>query len=109
MSIYIKMDMPETGLYLLSVDNNGTDKVIFTVADQTHSGKIIPKYVGEAITVPSHGRLKDIDALEERGADVHQDIECCGFVEDTVWGFSYEMLEEAETIIPADPAEEGDA
>lgn len=65
MSILIKgMEMPETGTYVLSVDYTDKDKTIFTIAEHTHSGKIIIRYVGEAVSVPTpHGRLIDADAL----------------------------------------------
>lgn len=62
MNILIKgIEMPKTGVYVLSVDNTGKDKTIFTIAEHTHSGKIIPRYVGEAVLVPSYGRLIDAD------------------------------------------------
>ena len=32
---------------------------------------------------------------------MYQDIWHCGYVEDTIWGFSHEMIESANTIIPA--------
>lgn len=55
-----------------------------------------------AVQLPPHGRLIDADALENEGADVHQDIEYCGYVEDTIYGFSQEMIENAPTILPAE-------
>ena len=55
-----------------------------------------------AIHVPDHGGLIDVDELEEEGADVHEDVICCGYVEDTIWGFSYDMVRNAPTVIPAD-------
>ena len=57
-----------------------------------------------AIPVPDHGRLIDADALEDEGADVHEDVICCGYVEDTIWGFSHDMVRNAPTVIPADNA-----
>lgn len=53
------------------------------------------------VPVPPHGRLIDADALEKDGADIHEDVVCCGYVEDSIWGFSHEMIENAPTIIPA--------
>ena len=64
MEIYIKdMEMPKTGIYVLGVDNTDIDKTIFMVATHTSSGKIIVKYVGEAVPVLPRGRLKDADVL----------------------------------------------
>lgn len=64
MSVLIKdMEMPKTGAYVLSVDNMGIDKTIFIVAIHTSSGKIIVKYVGEAVPILPRGRLKDADVL----------------------------------------------
>ena len=67
MSILIKgIDMPKTGVYVLSVDNTGKDKTIFTIAEHTHSGKIIPRHVGEALPVPPHGDLIERKPLEKK-------------------------------------------
>lgn len=51
-----------------------------------------------------HGRLGDLDALESEGADL-----CCdnGYYGSTEWGFSYEMIENAPTIIEAEGKEDG--
>lgn len=65
MGVYIKgMEMPTTGVYILSIDNTGKDKTIFTIAEHTNSGKIIPCHVGEAVSLPPHGRLGDLDYLK---------------------------------------------
>lgn len=62
MSILIKgMEMLKTGVYILSIDNTGKDKTIFTIAEHTNSGKIILCHVGEVVSVPKHGRLIDAD------------------------------------------------
>ena len=64
MSILIKdMEMPKTVIYVLGVNNTGIDKTVFMVATHTSSGKIIVKYVGEAVPVLPRGRLKDADVL----------------------------------------------
>ena len=55
----------------------------------------------EAVELPDHGDLIDRAELERKGADMYQDIWHCGYVEDTIWGFSHEMIESANTIIPA--------
>lgn len=92
MSILIKgMEMPETGCYILSVDNTGKDKTIFTIAEHTHSGKIIPRHVGEAFPVPPHGRLIDADALMR---DIRQNSE--SYFAD---GFAREWVDKQPTII----------
>lgn len=104
MSIIIKgMEMPKTGVYVLSVDNTGKDKTIFTIAEHTHSGKIIPRHVGEAVSIPPHGRLIDADALiaqfKEMGLGNNSLIE---------WFFAdgvYTVIDCAPTIIEAE--EEG--
>ncbi len=90
MSILIKgMEMPKDGCH----------HTICIYADGTVStgGRV---YM--ATPVPPHGRPIDADALEYEGADVHEDIMCCGYAEDAVWGFSHEMIRNAPTIIPAD-------
>lgn len=51
-----------------------------------------------------HGRLIDADALENKGADV-----CCseGYYGSDIWGFSYEMIDDAPTIIEAEGKDDG--
>ena len=51
------------------------------------------------VSVPPHGRLIDADALENKGADV-----CCsgGYYGSDIWGFSYDMIDDALTIIEAE-------
>lgn len=52
MGVIIKgIEMPETGVYILSVDNSNRDKTIFTIAEHTQSGKIIVRHVGEAVPI----------------------------------------------------------
>lgn len=65
---YIKnMEMPTTGLYIVSVDNTGgKDKTVMTVERMMGNRDrrmIIGAY--ELIPVPDHGRLIDADALED--------------------------------------------
>jgi hypothetical protein len=97
MSIIIKgMKMPKTGVYVLSVDNTGKDKTIFTIAEHTHSGKIIPRHVGEAVPVPPHGRLIDADALKVRMPTIGDE-----------YLYAREMIDEAPTIIEAEEEDNG--
>jgi hypothetical protein len=53
-----------------------------------------------------HGRLIDVDALKEEGADIHMDYVCDGYVEDTTWGYSDDLLDSQPTIIEAEGSEE---
>ena len=55
------------------------------------------------VEVPTpHGRLIDADALKEEGADIHMDYVCDGYVEDTTWGYSDDLLDSQPTIIEAE-------
>lgn len=95
------MEMPETGVYILSVDKTDADAAIFTVSEQTNSGKIIPKHVGEAVTIQPHGSLKDADAFEKHMSDtVMGDIRGYPYDGDT-WDLAFSWLDHAKTIIPA--------
>lgn len=96
MGIYITgMEMPEFGEKIIVLTSSGYVENV--------SGQVIEGV--EAVPVPSHGRLIDADALEEDGADIHEDVVYCGYVEDSIWGFSHEMIENAPTIIPAEEGE----
>lgn len=109
MGVYIKMNMPDPGLYLLdvslrhNVDNDSIGKVIFTVSEQTNSGKIIPRFVGEAIAVSPHGDLVDVDALEVVAYE-----NTAGFEDTFDDGVKYalELMDQAKTVIPADRGED---
>ena len=101
MGLYIPgMKMPPKGKRLFVAVNGCGDVYLIT-----SGAEIITKYQPsvKAVELPPHGRLIDADALENEGADVHQDIEYCGYIEDTIYGYSHEMIENAPTIIPADP------
>ena len=93
MSVYIKgMEMPRTGLYLISVDNtDGKDKTVITAmkANDKSGMNIIGSY--ELIPVPYHRRLIDADALASM-YDPNEDF-----------GKSVrDMIEDCPTIIPAE-------
>ena len=91
MSILIKgMDMPNDGGITVNIYADG---VVTYYSGET---------IGEAVSIPPHGRLIDADALEDEGADVHEDIMCGDYVEDAIWGFSHYMIRNAPTIIPAE-------
>lgn len=61
------------------------------------------------VEVPTpHGRLIDADALKQEGADVHMDYVCDGYVEDTTWGYSDDLLDSQPTIIEAEGSEDED-
>lgn len=66
MSVYIKgMEMPQTGLYFVSVDNtNGHDKTVVTV-ERMLGNRDVRQIVGsfELLPVQPHGRLIDADAV----------------------------------------------
>lgn len=54
------------------------------------------------VEIPPHGRLIDADALKNDGADVHMDFLCDGYVEDTIWGYSDDLIDKQPTIIEAE-------
>ena len=94
MGIYIKdMDMPKDG-EMLCINIYPDGKVCINLDLEC-------KQIATAVSVPKHGRLIDADALEDEGADVHEDVMCCGYVEDAIWGFSHDMIHNAPTVIPA--------
>ena len=94
------MEMPQTGLYFVSVDNtNGRDKTVVAV-ERMIGNRDVRQIVGlfELIPVPPHGRLIDADAI-------------CADIDEKRPGRSYEdawaltVIDAAPTIIPA--SEEG--
>lgn len=94
MAIYIEnLDLPKDRFYPIHA-------TIYADGTVT-TGHGIGESVKEAVPVPPHGRLIDADVLEDEGADVHEDVMCCGYVEDTIWGFSHDRIRNAPTIIPA--------
>lgn len=93
MGVYIRgMEMPTTGLYIVGIDNaNGRDKTVVTV-ERMLCIRDIRQIVGsfELISVPSHGRLIDADAL----IAAHEQV-CSRSMK-----FNLDL---APTIIPAEP------
>ena len=112
MSIFLP-GLPElpTGLYFLIVDNSQKDKTVYTIGRHLrHSPPNFEMirgldifYSGQPVSVPQgHGRLIDADELIAKGTDVRDTwVENDGR-EDTVRGFSLDMLDHAPTIIPAE-------
>ncbi len=98
MSILIKgMEMPiEKSAFVLVIHPDG---VITTVT----SGKELPY---KAVPVPPHGRLGDLDALKAKAIERSEKCGVCVNVLDKV--ITAYDIETAPTIIPADPAEEGE-
>ena len=94
MSILIKgVEMPTgCGALTLNVWSDGQVEIFDTDGEWKTS---------EAVPVPPHGDLIDRDALVKAGEDIH---ETDGY--ESVWGFSYDMIRNAPTIIEA---EEGEA
>ena len=96
MEIFIKgVDMPREGTVLV-IDSAGQ---VWSNEWPTRGYTRLDGVT--AVPVPPHGRLIDADALEKDGVDIHEDVVCCGYVEDSIWGFSHEMIENAPTIIQA--------
>lgn len=101
MSLYIPgMEMPKTGTYILSVDNSGTEKSVFTIANRGAGGNIVVHQISEAIPVPPHGRLIDADKLEKEGWSLrrylHSKDGCC---------IEAILINKLPTIIPAEEGE----
>jgi len=100
MSVLIKgMEMPTScGFCPFKYRTMEGDECMFGVAYTTYQSR--PKDC-PLILVPPHGRLIDADALLNEGADL-----ClCEYDHENTWGFSYDMINDAPTIIPA--SEEG--
>lgn len=101
------MEMPQTGLYFVSVDNTGgRDKTVFTVERMVGNrdmGQIIVRQIigsYEAIPVSPHGRCIDADAflmLCKDYAITPSEDEFCKRLE--------YALTKAATIIPAEEDE----
>lgn len=91
MGIYIKgMEMPNPGhIVLVEIDENGD---VFAAYDGGRTKLTQHK----AVSVPPHGRLIDADKLDYSLGIDDRDI------------YVHWTLEDAPTIIPADPAEEGE-
>lgn len=90
MSILIKgIKMPKRGEKIIILTSSGYVEDV--------SGQVIQG--AEAVELSLHGRLIDADALENKGADV-----CCseGYYGSDVWGFSYDIIDDAPTIIEAE-------
>jgi hypothetical protein len=105
MSVLIKgMEIPPTGVYILSVDNTGIDKTIFTIAKHI-CGKIILQHVGEAVAAPPHGRLIDADALIKDELLCKEGIDVGGLVYVPLRNVM-RSIKTATTIIPADSEKE---
>lgn len=98
MSILIKgMEMPTKENAVILITPSGD---VWMIGDMPNEDTHLVK--AKAVPVPPHGRCIDADALEKEGADIHENIVCCGYVEDSIWGFSREMIEKAPTIIEAE-------
>lgn len=88
MGVYIEgLKIPQSGQYVVVLTSSGMVEDV--------NGFV----VGKAVEVKApHGRLIDADALESESADL-----CCdnGYYGSTEWGFSYDMIDNAPTIIEA--------
>lgn len=111
--IYIPgMEMPTTGLYLVSVDNScGKDETVMTVKRMLGNRdvcQIIGAY--SLVPVPDHGRLIDADALDDILADQSEDAYNRTHAPrswERALSAMRDYLEDAPTIIPADKEGEG--
>lgn len=93
MSIYIDMEMPEDS-DMVVIYSDGTARKYLS-----YTKVIIDE--AKAVPVPAHGRLIDVDALKTKGTDIRDTWVDYDGREDTVRGFSLDMLDHAPTIIPA--------
>lgn len=98
MGVYIKgLDLPESKhTVTLTICHDGYCVVEFRDTDTVPEN--IEAYNAVEVKTP-HGRCIDLSELESIGADVHEDIICCGYVEDSVWGYSYDQIAKASTVI----------
>ena len=98
MGVYINgLKIPPSGQYVLVLTSSGMVEDV--------NGFVL----GEAVEVKEpHGRLIDADALCENGtADVHEDMVCDGYVEDSTWGFSRDTILREPVIIEAEGKDDG--
>ena len=105
MSILIKgIEIPEDNTVLLRIypESEG----VFYVEQLDIDDDILDKYW--AIHVPEHGRLIDADALKESIKEARKAQPEIADVYDDDYFLVAEWLASAPTIIPADPAEEGE-
>ena len=92
MGVYIKgMEMPDTGSYLVVIDNNTPGKTFITFKRAYDSRQIVGSY--EAVPVPKHGDLIDRD--ETINTLAH----------DYAYAAADVVRDEIPTIIPADKEE----
>lgn len=90
MSILVQgMNMPEEPVAIIICP----DSKVFRVS--------YPEQIAEAVPIPPHGRLIDADALEKQ-------VKHDAIRSDVFMKFMCRYLENAPTIIPADPVEEGE-
>ena len=109
--IYIDMDMPK-GCVNCPLNYDATCKLIpFCLPDETNGSK--RRQDCPLIPVPDHGRLVDADAFIKDecnfcdGACEALPCDCLNCNADCRCDFMLHLLD-APTIIPADPAEEGE-
>lgn len=122
MNVLIKgMEMPTTGLYIVSIDNtNGRNKTVATV-ERMLCIRDIRQIVGafELIPVPAHGRLIDADAFCEKVLEIVERQKYDDFYAKSLSvgailremvrelrGEGFDGFDNAPTIIPAEPEKE---
>ena len=90
-----------SGIYIKGLEMPGVFCGADIVLYEGINGSAVPrKYkisANRVVSVPPHGRLIDADALLDEGADL-----ClCEYDCENTWGFSYDMINDAPTIIQA--------
>ena len=103
------MEKPKTGRYFVAVDNtDGKDKIVISVMSEFERGdKTRPLLaVHEAVPVPPHGRLGDLDKMKESIRKQTAFLRILGgefaeIAETLEKGFLQE-IDNAPTVIPAE-------
>ena len=99
MSILIKgMNMPtKDGVITIRIWGNGLVERLESYHSWLLSGV-------RAQSIPPHGDLIDRGAFLENAPEIHQDyVDSDGYCWDSEWGYTRYQIENAPTIIPADP------
>lgn len=108
MGIYLpNMEMPKPGRYFVAVDNAGRKgKTVISVMSEFERGdKTRPLLaVHEAVPVPPHGRLGDLDALKERITKRLYSSNH-GSMAEAYYAALIDLIDTAPTIIPAEEGE----
>lgn len=95
------------GVYITGLEMPPKGKAVAVIICSNGTVVHCREKVGTAVPVPPHGRLGDLDAAEKTIRPWTPEDEISGCTFDTVKKLMHTLLNNAPTIIPADPAIEG--